>query len=55
MQLPEGLIAVVKQDCPTCVLVAPVLAAIESGGLPLTVYVQDESEFLSVDHIIDDR
>lgn len=55
MQLPEGLIAVVKQDCPTCVLVSPVLAAIESGGLPLTVYVQDESEFLSVGHIIDDR
>jgi hypothetical protein len=55
MQLPEGLVAVVKQDCPTCVLVAPVLAAIESGGLPLTVYVQDESEFLSVGHIIDDR
>jgi hypothetical protein len=24
--LPDGLVAIVKEDCPTCVLVAPVLA-----------------------------
>ena len=32
--LPDGLVAVVKQDCPTCVLVAPVLAP---GVTPLGV------------------
>ncbi len=37
MQLPEGLVAVVKRDCPTCELVAPVLEQ-----LSVTVYVQDE-------------
>jgi hypothetical protein len=37
VELPEGLVAVVKRDCPTCELVAPVLAQ-----LPVTVYVQDE-------------
>ena len=37
MELPEGLVAVVKRDCPTCELVAPVLEQ-----LPVTVYVQDD-------------
>ena len=55
MQLPEGLIAVVKQDCPTCVLVDPVLREIETRGLPLTVYVQDEPDFPSVSRVVDDR
>lgn len=37
----DGLVAVVKRDCPTCALVAPVLA-----GLPgLTVYSQDDPAF----------
>ncbi len=26
--LPDGIVAVVKRDCPTCGLVAPVLAAL---------------------------
>ena len=55
MQLPEGLIAVVKQDCPTCVLVDPVLQSIEGSGLPLTVYVQDELDFPSTGRVVDDR
>jgi hypothetical protein len=55
MQLPEGLIAVVKQDCPTCVLVDPVLHRIESRGLALTVYVQDEPDFPTTAHVVDDR
>lgn len=38
---PDGLVAVVKRDCPTCVLVEPVLA-----GLPgLTVFSQDDPAF----------
>ena len=55
MQLPDGIIAVVKQDCPTCVLVDPVLGEIESRGLPVTVYVQDEPDFPSVSRVVDDR
>ncbi len=42
--LPDGLVAVVKKDCPTCVLVAPVLATIaESVGV--TVITQDDPDF----------
>ena len=55
MQLPEGIVAVVKQDCPTCVLVDPVLKEIESRGLDVTVYVQDDVDFPSAATVIDDR
>src|SRR5438093_6538219 len=43
--LPDGLIAVVKRDCPTCRLVAPVLAQLSAAGVPLTVYSQDDPAF----------
>jgi hypothetical protein len=43
--LPDGLVAVVKRECPTCQLVAPVLAELERAGLPLTVYSQDDPSF----------
>jgi len=36
------LVAIVKRDCPTCRLVAPVLAELADGALPLTVYSQDD-------------
>ena len=43
----DGLVAVVKRDCPTCVLTVPVLAELsvlaELAGL--TVYSQDDPEF----------
>ncbi|MBN1092888.1 thioredoxin family protein [Blastococcus sp. TML/M2B] len=38
MQLPDGLVAVVKRECPTCVLVEPVLR--ELGA---TVWCQDDA------------
>jgi hypothetical protein len=41
----EGFVAVVKRDCPTCTLVAPVLAELAGKGLPLAVYSQDDPEF----------
>lgn len=42
MDMPnQGLVAVVKRDCPTCVLTAPVLAAIPG----VTVYSQDDPGF----------
>ena len=37
----DGLIAIVKRDCPTCVLTAPILAQIPG----LTVYTQDDPDF----------
>ena len=43
--LPDGLVAVVKRDCPTCVAVVPVLAQLAAGAEPLTVYVQDDPSF----------
>jgi hypothetical protein len=44
-RLPEGLVAVVKRDCPTCGLVAPVLGELAAGGRALTVYTQDDPAF----------
>ncbi len=41
---PEGLVAVVKRDCPTCELVAPVLSDIEDR-CSLTVFTQDDPSF----------
>jgi hypothetical protein len=40
----DGLVAVVKRDCPTCVMVAPVLGALAGQG-ELTVYTQDDPSF----------
>jgi hypothetical protein len=37
----DGLVAVVKRDCPTCLLVEPVLAELPG----LTVYTQDDPAF----------
>jgi hypothetical protein len=42
--LPDGLVAFVKRDCPTCRLVAPVLAQLAKQRA-LTVYTQDDPEF----------
>ncbi len=40
----NGLVAVVKRDCPTCELIAPVLADIEARS-SLTVFTQDDPAF----------
>jgi hypothetical protein len=54
MELPDGWVAVVKRDCPTCVLVEPVLAQLHAAG-PLTVYSQDDPEFPAGVRVVDDR
>jgi hypothetical protein len=41
--LPDGLVAVVKRDCPTCALVAPVVAS-----LPVTVVSEDDDSGLEM-------
>jgi len=42
--LPSGIVAFVKRECPTCELVAPVLAELASQ-VNLTVYTQDDPTF----------
>src|SRR5829696_283887 len=42
--LPDGLVVVVKEECETCRMVAPLLGEIASAG-PLTVYTQDDPSF----------
>jgi len=42
--LPDGLVAVVKQDCPTCELIAPVLGELAEKS-DLTVFTQDDPNF----------
>jgi hypothetical protein len=42
--LPSELVAFVKRECPTCVLVAPVLAQMQQDA-GLTIYSQDDASF----------
>jgi len=42
--LPDGLVAVVKRDCPTCQLVVPVLEELAESDR-LTIYTQDDAAF----------
>jgi hypothetical protein len=49
----DGLIAVVKRDCPTCELAVPVLAELARLGA-LTVYTQDDPEFPEAVAHVDD-
>lgn len=52
--LADGLVAVVKRECPTCLLVAPVLAEL-AASVPLTVITQDDPTFPEgVGAVVDD-
>ncbi len=54
--LPDGLVAVVKRDCPTCELVAPVLTKLATGRPAFTVYSQDDPSFpADAPWVLDDR
>jgi hypothetical protein len=51
--LPNGLIVVAKRECPTCLLVEPVLRELAEAAAPLTVYTQDDPAYASgVDGVI---
>ena len=52
-ELPSGLVAIVKRDCPTCELVEPVLADLD-GRAALTVYTQDDPSFPAGVDAVDD-
>src|SRR5262245_56811271 len=55
-QLPEGLVAVVKRECATCGLVAPVLGELAARAAAVTVYTQDDPAFPeTVASRVDDR
>ena len=43
-QLPTGLVAFVKKDCPTCLLIEPVLHEL-ARTQSLTIYSQDDPQF----------
>jgi thiol-disulfide isomerase/thioredoxin len=44
-EIPDGVVAVVKEDCPTCRLIAPVLQDLAQRDVRLTVYTQDDPSF----------
>ena len=51
----DGLIAVIKRDCPTCQLIAPMLAEIARLDGRLRVYCQDDPGFpAELDAVRDD-
>jgi len=52
--LPEGIVAVVKADCPTCRLVAPVLGELRAAGVAVTVFTQDDPTFPAGLNPVDD-
>ncbi|MEA2625185.1 MAG: hypothetical protein QOD06_1230, partial [Candidatus Binatota bacterium] len=52
--LPSGLVAFVKRECPTCELVAPVLAQLAREA-ELTVFSQDDPAFPPGTDVVDDR
>jgi hypothetical protein len=52
----DGLIAFVKRECPTCVMIEPVLRQLTAGAARLTVYSQDDPAFPSgLNQVVDDR
>jgi thiol-disulfide isomerase/thioredoxin len=53
-QLPDGIVAFVKRDCPTCETVAPVLREL-AKQVELTVYTQDDPGFPDGVSPVDDR
>jgi hypothetical protein len=54
VSLPDGLVAFVKADCPTCQMVAPVFGEIAAANVQLTVYTQDDPSFPAGVESIDD-
>lgn len=53
--LPDGLIAVVKHECQTCVMIQPVLARLSVEKIRLAVLTQDDPAFpAGVEQVIDD-
>ncbi|HEY3702073.1 MAG TPA: thioredoxin [Acidimicrobiales bacterium] len=53
--VPDGIVAVVKHECETCVSITPVLAQLQRAAVSLTVYTQDDPAFpAEVPDVVDD-
>ncbi len=52
--LPDGLVAFVKRDCPTCTMIEPVLRELDVAGRLSRVYTQDDPAFPDVGSRADD-
>jgi hypothetical protein len=52
--LTDGIHLILKHDCPTCVLIEPVITQLAASGLQLTVDSQDNPEFPAVEGVVDD-
>ena len=51
----DGFVIVAKRDCPTCVLIEPVMQSLDRAG-PLAVIIQDDPSFpAGVGRVIDDH
>ncbi len=47
---------ILKRDCPTCLMLEPVVAELEAAGISLAIYSQDDPAFpASASTVIDDR
>jgi hypothetical protein len=57
MQTPtDGLTVVVKRDCPTCVMVEPVLRQLAASGARIEIITQDDPAFpADAGPVVDDR
>lgn len=53
--LPDGLVLVVKRDCPTCVMLQPAYKELAEHGRKLTIYSQDDPTFPETFQAKDDR
>lgn len=53
--LPDGVIAIVKRDCATCELTAPVLRWLVQQGQLAAIYSQDDPTFPEGIAVVDDR
>jgi hypothetical protein len=54
--ITDGLAVFVKRDCPTCVMVEPVLAALARSGQKVAIVCQDDPGFpADAGPIVDDR
>lgn len=53
--IPDGIVAVVKRECETCVMVVPVLHQLARAGIAFRVLTQDDPSFpAGIPEVIDD-
>ena len=54
-QYSDGLIVVIKRDCPTCALLTPVYSELSQNETPVLVVSQDDPAFPeNIEGVIDD-